>query len=279
VRPTIPHPGTEPGRADVRAAVRAQVTLRFRVTADALGDRILRLAAVAGAPPAERPRQLERLVLDDLYLAMACADGEDEAWKEFDVRYFSFVRDFAARFVGSGRAEELAADIVADLWQRGKIAQFEGRSTLRTWLGAVVTHAALNVMAAGREQVPLTASDAARIYQRPTAASDVVDDAATLARLVKTALGRLDDEEKLLLLLHYEQELSLDEMAPLLGASKATLSRRLKRLRLAVRQSVEALAVAEGSSGETESLRRGLSRAWTEFDLSTLLAPRERKPL
>ena len=49
------------------------------------------------------------------------------------------------------------------------------------------------------------------------------------------ALAELEPDQKLLLLLYYEQGLTLDEMVGVLGASKATLSRRLDRLRRSLR--------------------------------------------
>lgn len=97
------------------------------------------------------------------------------------------------------------------------------------------------------------------------------EDGLALARFVRTAIDRLDAESKLLLLFHYEQGLSLDHMAPLFGASKATLSRRLKRVREQLRTTVERLAAAECGPGAAASLGRGIARAQGEFDLAALL--------
>ena len=89
--------------------------------------------------------------------------------------------------------------------------------------------------------------------------------------VVRSAISRLDPEEKLLLLFHYEQGLSLDDMAPMLGTSKATLSRRLKAVRETLRTNVESLAAAEGGPRAAVALRHAIDRARAEFDLAALL--------
>ena len=244
------------GRAEL-SLVRARVRIRFRLTAEAFADRIPALPAA-------------RLCLDDLYLALACADGDDDAWREFERAHFAFIRDFARRFLHGAEADDLAATVIADLWQRKKIAQFQGRSTLRTWLGAVVTRMALNAKASTRLRVAATAPDLTAVDPpAPPQAGD--DEGRALARLMQEAIDRLDADEKLLLLFHYEQGLSLDRMAPLLGASKATLSRRISALRDRLRQDVETRAAAGGGPGTAESLRPAIDRAQAEFDLAALL--------
>ena len=65
------------------------------------------------------------------------------------------------------------------------------------------------------------------------------------ATLVTRAMGELEPDAKVLLLLYYEQGLTLDEMVSVLGTSKATLSRRLDRLRRGLREAIEASAQQE----------------------------------
>ncbi len=257
------------GRAELLSLVRAQVRIRFRLTADTFADRILALPFV-DADVGRRGDQVARLVLDDLYVALACADGDNEAWREFERAHFAFIRDFAGRFLHGAEAEDLAATVIADLWQRRKIAQFQGRSTLRTWLGAVVTRMALNAKASTRVRAALNAPDLAAVDPpAPTPAGD--DEGRALAQLMQRAIDRLAPDEKLLLLFHYEQGLSLDAMAPLLGASKATLSRRIAAIRDRLRQDVETIAAAERGPRAAESLRPAIDRAQAEFDLAALL--------
>jgi RNA polymerase sigma-70 factor (ECF subfamily) len=269
VGPTDRRAGHDSARAELLALVRAQVQIRFSLTAETLADRVLSLPFM-DADPDRRHGQLARLVLDDLYLALACADGDDDAWREVERAHFAFIRDFAGRFLHGAEAEDLAAAVIADLWQRRKIAQFQGRSSLRTWLGAVVTRMALNARASPRLRAAATAPDLATVDPpAPPAVGD--DEGRALARLMQQAIDRLDAEEKLLLLFHYEQGLSLDAMAPLLGASKATLSRRISALRDRLRQNVETMAVAERGPRGAESLRPAIDRAHAEFDLAALL--------
>jgi hypothetical protein len=57
----------------------AEVQLRFGVTGEQLADRMI---ALAGAAYRAVEELTPRLHLDDLYLATACAQGDDRAWAE-----------------------------------------------------------------------------------------------------------------------------------------------------------------------------------------------------
>jgi RNA polymerase sigma-70 factor (ECF subfamily) len=250
------------------------VRLRYALTAQAFADRLIDWVRSVDPHPQGPLAQVGRLCLDDLYLATACARGEEAAWEECATRHFAFVRDFARRYLREPEAADLADQVIADLWQRGKIARFDGRSTLRTWLGAVAAHAALNALKAGRRQVPLASDELEswRRRQEPREAAGLGDhEIRVLEELVGEALRSMRAEDKLLILLHYDQGLSLDEMGVVLRASKSTLSRRLKRTRAELRATLDALAQARfGRSAD--ALRGGVDLGRLDFDLGALVA-------
>jgi RNA polymerase sigma factor (sigma-70 family) len=267
------HRGGEAGQTV--ALIRARVALRFSVTAERLAERVTALAAAAGVSVIDHAR---RIALEDLYLATACAAGDDDAWVECERAHFGFIRSFARRFLSDAGARDLADQVIADLWQRGKIGSYGGRSSLRTWIGTVVTHAALN---ARKVSHPVVALDPAEFHHNAVgqdaraAASpgpEDTDAARILSDLVSRAVAALPPEEKLLLQLHYEEGLSLEQMEVAVRASKATLSRRLKRTREGLKQALDELAAGTyGASAET--IRHRLSLDRVELDLSRLLAP------
>jgi RNA polymerase sigma factor (sigma-70 family) len=254
----------------IRELIARNVRVRFRLTAEAFADRLMELARVdgAGAPPA---LHVARLSLDDLYLASACAEGDERAWEECAARHFGFIRDFARRRLRGPLAEETANQVIADLWQRGKLARFSGRSSLRTWLGAVVAHAALNAAKAERPSLPLDAGPASGARAGAPRDADPSEAAGLVAELVSRAIAGLGADDRLLLLLYFEQGLTLDEIAPLLGRSKAWLSRRLKGLREALRGDVERLARDLHAAGG-EWLRAGLDLSRVPLDLARALS-------
>ncbi len=282
----LPRARAVPGRAvrghggDVQplhALIRSRVSVRFSVTAEQFGERIAELARAAGAGVLDHAG---RLALDDLYLATACAEGDGDAWAECERLHFGFIRRFAHRFLPDAAARDLADQTIADLWQRRKIANFAARSSLRTWIGAVVAHAAINVKKAPHPVIaldPVQLRETGQRHDAQSAARDAPEDedaARLLSDLVSRAVATLPAEEKLLLQLHYEQGLTLEQMEPVLRASKATLSRRLKRTRESLKRELDGLAAgAYGASAD--SIRNRLSLDRVELDLSLLLAPVE----
>jgi len=205
----------------------------------------------------------------DLELATACCRGDDDAWREFRERYFNFIRDFARRFIHDRAAADVADQVIADLWQRSRLAQYDGRSTLKTWLGAVVAHAAINAGKVERRTTTLNPRTWEPAPVSPGAAEDA-ESGRAFAALVERAIGELTPDNKLLLLMYYEQGLTLDQMANVLGGSKATLSRRLSALRSALRDAIDANARRE-LRVDAAVLRERLDFARLEFDLAAAL--------
>jgi RNA polymerase sigma-70 factor, ECF subfamily len=215
-----------------------------------------------------------KLLLDDVDLAAACARGDERAWRELSEAHFDFMRAFARRFLPEPAARELVDEVIADLWTRGKLGQYAGRSTLRTWLAAVVAHAALNSRQSLNRWVPLqdaqTVESSAALAESHEPENEQA--AALLRRMLSEAVRALAAEERLLLQLYYEQELTLDAIGAALGLSSAVISRRLKHTREGLREAIDARARREvGESAD--ALRAGLDLARLDVDLGKLLGP------
>ena len=140
----------------------------------------------------------------------------------------------------------------------------------------MVAHAASNAAQARRRVVPLDeAGHAERSASgaRPEPAQGDRLGRQRLAALLAEATARLDAPDRLLLLLYYDQGLTLEDMGPLMRRSKAALSRRLKRITAALKTELETSsrqrfgAPARELAGDLTSL---------EIDLASLLATQQR---
>src|SRR6267142_883856 len=112
------------------------------------------------------PHQLEEFLsalhLEDLALACACAEGCEAAWGHFFGTYRPYLRAAAAAVLrcssGSAEACELADSLFADLYglaegkgnARSLFRYFHGRSSLKTWLRAVLAQRHIDAIRAGR---------------------------------------------------------------------------------------------------------------------------------
>lgn len=268
-------------RQELQDLIMRAVRRRFALAAHAFVARVCELAvSQCGASDAALRDYIMKLSLDDLYLATACLGGDEAAWRELSGLHFEFMRAFARRFVSGQAARDVADEVIAELWSRKKLEQYGGRSTLRTWLGTVVAHAALNSRQALQRTVSLQA-DHFRSPERsvPTDRTEPANDqAATLLReLLTEAVAGLATEERLLLRLYYEQGMTLNELSLTLRVSGAAISRRLKGAREEVRARIE--SGARTRTGESaDALRAGLDLSRIELDLDKLLGADLSKP-
>src|ERR1700737_2330698 len=105
--------------------------------------------AFAGTTPTARAieRYLTSLRLEDLALACGCATGNDAAWDQFVAEQRPVLYRAADALDPSGGAREVADSMYADLYglqdgegaRRSLFRYFHGRSSLATWLRAVLS--------------------------------------------------------------------------------------------------------------------------------------------
>jgi RNA polymerase sigma-70 factor (ECF subfamily) len=125
---------------------------------------------------------------------------------------------------------------------------FQGRSSLATWLRAVLAQRYVDRIRAERRLEPLRDAqeelpDTAEGHARGTAAAEPDPERPRYLSLIRAALaravGRLRGTDRLRLGCYYVQELTLAETGRVLKEHEATVSRRLARTRRAIRDDVE----------------------------------------
>ena len=212
------------------------------------------LEASAARGCADRdPRALERylgaLHLEDVALACACADGDEAAWDHFVLEHRPLLYRAADAIDPGGGARELADSLYADLFglrdregeRQSFFRYFHGRSSLSTWLRAVLAQRHVDRLRTGRRLETLPDEESSTALEAPVVA--VEPDRSRYLELMRTTLQRavaqLTARDRLRLACYYAQELTLAETGRLLGEHEATSSRQLARTRRAIREDVE----------------------------------------
>lgn len=206
------------------------------------------------APSASEIREfISGLQGSDLYLALACARGNEPAWQQFDQVYRPFIERLARHLASSGTdADEVIDSVYAELFgtrmvagvRQSKFRSYTGRGTLRGWLRAVVSNAVVDLYRSRQDEVPLEnwsgSSDETRETQSGSARARGTED-AMLASVVREryrsvtvaaldqALATLDDHETLLLLYYHVDGLKLREIARIVEEPTSPVRRWFQR--------------------------------------------------
>jgi RNA polymerase sigma factor (sigma-70 family) len=185
----------------------------------------------------------------DLELARQCAAGDERAWERFVLEYRPILYRAADALDPSGGARDLADSLYADLYSKSLFRYFQGRSSLATWLRAVLSQRYVDRIRANRRLEPLPEDERAieregdvRHYAAPR--DPMPDpDRARHQRLLQDALSdavtSLNAKDRLRLGCYYAQGLTLAEIGRILREHEATVSRQIARTRQAIRGHVE----------------------------------------
>jgi len=190
---------------------------------------------------------------DDVELARRCAEGDDAAWERFVREYRPILYRAADAVDPTGGARDIADGLYGELYgtigaggeRRSLFRYFHGRSSLATWLRAVVAQRFVDRVRARRrlEPLPDDPGDSSPSLAGAIAVAPADPDRDRLVAIVRAAvhetIAQLSEAERLLLGCYYLQSLTLAEIGRVLHEHEATVSRRLARIRRAVRASVE----------------------------------------
>jgi RNA polymerase sigma-70 factor len=217
---------------------------------------------------------LAALHLEDLALACACAEGQETAWEYFVATYRGYLRSAAAAILrcGSASAEacELADSLFAELYglaggnrgQSSLFRYFHGRSSLKTWLRAVLAQRHIDRIRATRRFTDLDDNETANAVEgsAPPRSHHPADPhrdryLTLFRRALRLALDSLDPRDTQRLTLYYRDDKTLAEIGRLLNEHESSVSRNLDRVRRSLSTAVEAtlragFSVVNGSAAE-----------------------------
>jgi RNA polymerase sigma-70 factor len=236
-------------------------------------------------PNTEDVRQfLQELQIEDLYLAAACAQGNEHAWWDFDSGYRRYIERIARHLASAeNAAEEVIDHVYVELYgtrvvegvRQSKFATYTGRGTLKGWLRTIVWHAVVDMHRARRDEVSLDewSESGGEAEDRPGFRAETknsereIFDRIALERYADAsaaafdgAFGSLEDHERLLLLYYHVDELKLREIARLVEQPESPLRRWFQR------QSKKRVSAPESRVHESTVMR------WLERTYQKLLS-------
>jgi RNA polymerase sigma factor (sigma-70 family) len=225
----------------------------------------------------------------DLELARQCAAGDEQAWDRFVLEYRPILYRAADALDPSGNARDLADSLYADLYSKSLFRYFQGRSSLATWLRAVLSQRYVDRIRANRRMEPLPDEERAieradvRHYESPRDPAPDPDRGRHLGLLqdaLNQAVTTLNPRDRLRLGCYYAQGMTLAETGRILREHEATVSRQLARTRQAIRGDVERRLRDEAglSDAQISECFAAVSADAGPIDLDRMLAmPADRK--
>lgn len=226
----------------------------FGVLADCFNDSLRKtLGKYLQNKPSEKPSLedaeefLRQIQADDLFLALACANGSERAWWEFDQQHRPYLERVARHLARTDiDAQEVVDTVYVELYgtrvvdgeRVSKFATYSGRGSLRGWLRTVIWHSLVDLHRASHDEVSLDemTENVGEGYAHASFAemnlggeNEMIDQLAkdryrkaTLSS-IENAFSNLDDHEKLLLLYYHVENLKLREIARLVENSTSPL--------------------------------------------------------
>ena len=178
--------------------------------------------------------------------------GSEEAFDWLVAEYAAAVFRLSYRILND-RAE--AADTVQEVFLKvfRKIAEFQGDSSLKTWIYRIALNTAANQNRWWRRHKEQVFSLDAEEEERGDSTLVVADHSRSpfellLSRetqeMVREALARLPGCSRTVLVLREMEGLSYEEIAAILHLSLGTVKSRLARARLALRNELESMEIA-----------------------------------
>lgn len=163
---------------------------------------------------------------DDAIVQLIQAGRAEQAFERLVPAYrrrviglaYSVLRDRAA-------AEDLAQEVFVKLWRA--LPRYDGRARLSTWIYAITRNAAISALRTRRRSVSLSDPAVLAEVENREAAPDPGPDDTVLWRQVEA----LPEKQRQTVILYYQDERTVDEVAAMMGMPVNTVKTHLHRAR------------------------------------------------
>ncbi len=191
-----------------------------------LGARLQEMESLAAA--------LNAAQTNDLYLACACLRGDRAALDAFERVTADVVGQSLAKFdFSDAEKQDIAQSLRVLFFIKRSLDGYSGRGALRGWVRSAATRAALDAKDARK----LRPDDEDEILGRLPATGDLELDLikqkfnAEFKAAFGATIASLAPDDRTILAQHYVDDLSIDQLAAVLGVHRATVARRVAKLR------------------------------------------------
>ena len=227
---------------------------RWNLGVEIFAEAAARGALKSGAIETDRVESyLDALHAEDLALAVACKGGSSRAWEHF----ISTLRPplyAAARAIAGDemRGRELADSLWADLYglevrdgtRRSLLEYFYGRSSILTWLRALLAQRHVDYIRSQQRNQPLDDDlEDSRVDPNSNHDEAAGPERARYVRMLAIALdlalNALAPTDRMRMAYYYRHELSLKEIGRLMNEHESTVSRKLARTRDRLKSEIE----------------------------------------
>jgi RNA polymerase sigma-70 factor, ECF subfamily len=195
---------------------------------------------------------------DDVAVVRRMAAGSEAALETLYDRYAASIFGAVYRLTSDrGTAEEVVQETFLALWNRAETFD-PAAGSLAAWLHAIARNRTIDrLRAAGRRPSLVALSSAAAPDEdatqalerlvadgsivggaRPTAGPEQAFEAAGVQEAIATAIAAMPEDERTVILLAYQEELSQSEIAARLGWPLGTVKTRTRRALLRLRQAL-----------------------------------------
>jgi RNA polymerase sigma-70 factor (ECF subfamily) len=175
------------------------------------------------------PKDLKYSTLtDEEIVALIINEGKNELFELIYNRYFSKVKDKCYSFFkNKQKSEEFANDILSKAFE--KLNSFKGKSTFSSWLYSITYNTIIDYL---RKKKQLHYPN----WNQENEIPEIIDESDSEVNEISyenlmLVIEKIHPEEKALLMMKYQDGLSLKEIAHSMSISEDAVKMRLKRAR------------------------------------------------
>lgn len=196
---------------------------------------------------------LNSVQAEDLFMAIACAEGNERAWWEFDQNHRAYLERVSRHLASSDlNAQEVVDRVYVELYgtrivdgkRVSKFANYSGKGSMRGWLRTVIWHSLVDMHRASHDEISLDemTENVGEGYAHSSFADadlggeeEMIDEISraryrdAIVSSIEKAFSALHDHEKLLLLYYHSENLKLREIARLVEKPESPLRKWFQR--------------------------------------------------